>query len=222
MSVSSVSHSTRPLRVGFGFVAALFLAWSASAAEQPFRWHPHPPSDPMPPDAMTNPGVIPHATLIEGDALSESELKWSFIDWVNTVASSKPEEGPSIVSSALDVDRATATQLIGFSDEAMSRLHQSISDLMRGFCDSLRAAKTEQAFVSAFEAQSLQAERLRAEVIGDLDASFAGATAAKIHTWIDTNARPSEKQLKIDFRGMFANPETRRAVLDQACGAAAK
>lgn len=222
--MSAIVDSKRALHVALGLLATISICWVASAAEQrskPFKWD-QPASDPIPATAPNNSVRLEDAMIIEGDALSEFELKWSFITWVNTVANSKPQEAASMISSALDVDSATATQLISFSAEAMSRLSKSTSDSLRGLCDSLRAAKTEQAFANAFDAQSLQWDRRRAEVVGDLDSSFAGTTAARIHTWIETNVRPSEKQIKLDWHRMLATPEARQGVIDRACGTAGK
>jgi hypothetical protein len=213
--------------MALGLLATISMSWVASAAEQPskpLKWETSPPdaAAPIPPTPPANSNLLDGATVIEGDALSESELKWSFITWVNTLANSKPQEAVSMISKTLDVDSATATHLINFGSEASSRLGKFTSDLTVGLCKSLRVAKTEHAFQTAFDAQSLQWDRKRAEIIGDLDSSFAGATAAKIHTWIETSARPNEKQINLDWHRMLATPEARQGVVDRACGPAVK
>jgi hypothetical protein len=192
--MSALTCSQRIVRVALGSLATISMCCGASAAEQ-FKWF-TPGADWIPPTTPVGSAVTPppSATVVDGDALSEPELKWSFINWVNLVASAKPQEAASIISSNLNVDSETAKQLISFGAEAVSRSRRSVTDSLPRFCDSLRAAKTARAFERAWDALTLQEERTRADLAGDLDSLFAGATAANIHAWIELNVRYSEKQ----------------------------
>jgi predicted lipoprotein len=155
--------------------------------------------------------------VIEGDALRESEVKWSFIDWVNALTNAKQQKAASFISSALDVDLATATQLIDFSAEAASRVDKITRDMAPETCSALRSANSEQSFVAALESLDLRWDNRRAEVLGDFDSSFAGDAAAKIRTFFETKIRPGQKQIKTDLHKVLADPEMRKTVRSRAC-----
>jgi len=205
-----------------GLLATLSMHCAASAAEQTSRWIGVPPSSSTVPPASRGTEAPSDSQVIEGDALREFDLKWSFIDWVNALAGANPQESASYISSVLGVDRATATQLIAFSAEATSRVNTFTRDLAPETCSALQAANAEESFVNALEAQDLRWDNLRAEVLGDFDSLFAGDTAARIHTFIEAKIRPGQKQIKTDLHKMLADPEKRETVRSRACGRVGK
>lgn len=214
--MSATVDSKHALHVTLGLLATISMCCSASAAEEAFKWKSVQPSNATAPPGAT--AVPDDSPVIEGAALRESDVKWSFIDWVNAVASGKQQKAASYIASVLGVDLATATQLIAFSAEATSRVDKITRDLRPEMCSALRsAANTEQSFVDALEALDLRGDNLRNEALNDFDSSFASDSAAKIHTFLETTIRPGQHQIKSDLHKVLADPAVRETVRSRAC-----